>query len=138
MTSQAIEQVLIKSSQTSACLTLSDWDGDYFTVAYTSPAVSALRRVHRDYGGLSSMFRKLAKLWRGWEGTSKWGTWEGDFEISCTHDGRGHVFCDFTLADDVSPQNGEEWSVTGEIVLDVGQLDAIASQLQKFFGEEDP
>ena len=78
-----MESTTIKSSNSSATLTLCKKDGDYFNVIFDSLAVKSNIRVwgYTDCGLLVDLFKFIAKEWRGWKGKKEWFSIEGEFCI---------------------------------------------------------
>lgn len=79
---------------------------------------------------LSKFFTELAQHWRGWDGSKKWSSLEGEFEIECRHNRVGQVTTTATLH---SNAYGHGW--TGQIRFDIaaGQLEDIAVGVRRFF-----
>jgi hypothetical protein len=40
---------------------------------------------------LAPFFDELGAQWKGWEGVKEWRNYDGNFALSCTNDGLGHV-----------------------------------------------
>jgi hypothetical protein len=79
--------------------------------------------------GLGPYFRDLANSWQGFEGSKDYSSLEGQFGLSCRHDGRGTVTCSVTLRQPAPP----EWSV--KAVLDFGagaHLERLADEVESF------
>jgi hypothetical protein len=111
---------------------LPDSDGpEYFEVHVSAPNLSARRQVYGYIGtGLPELFESLAQNWRGWDGEKVWSSLEGEFSLSATADRLGHVRLGYRLCGDVG---GQTWELKGLLVLEAGQLDAIAREMRAFW-----
>ena len=123
----------IKSAESDTYLRFSDIQGDYFLASLAGHNYSANMRVwaYTDPHGLANLFGSMAASWRGWDGEKKWSSIEGEFSISCTHDQLGHITLDIEMKQDFGTP--EAWRLKVRIVVDAGQLEAIAGQARKFF-----
>ena len=123
----------IKSTQTDAILSFYEPMGEYFSVHMLSNECSGKVKVwaYTDSMGLAKLFRSLSNDWRGWSGIKKWSSIEGEFSITCTHDGLGHIALLIRLSHDSG--NSDPWSLNAELVVEVAQLDSIASDAELFF-----
>lgn len=76
-------------------------------------------------------FHWLANNWRGWEGEKTWTDVSYCFSVSATHDGTGHV----TLKTRLRKQFGvgPDSELAGEVIIEPGQLDAIAAGMSALF-----
>ena len=79
---------------------------------------------------LPDFFTELAKNWRGWEGKRKWNSFEGEFELVCSHDRIVHIAIEMTLK---SPGS---WTVQSSLNAVAGELDNIAKEITIFFDVE--
>lgn len=110
------------------------YDGtDEWPVVLSGPGLTARHRVYayRPHGGFDRMFEEMAAAWRGWEGEKVWRSLESELSLVCTHDGLGHVTIMVRLQMDL----GAEWSAEGTLVLEAGQLDALARAAAEFLDE---
>ena len=79
---------------------------------------------------LPRFFAELAEQWKAWEGVKKWSSLEGEFEITCEHDGLGHIG---TTAKIHSNQHGNGWTAELRFDFAAGELDGIAGEVKRFF-----
>jgi hypothetical protein len=77
--------------------------------------------------GLARLFKEIARELRGWSGQKEWETVEGDFPLSCTHDGLGHIETIVALR-----PLYERWEARGSLVLEAGTLDSVARDVRRF------
>jgi hypothetical protein len=77
---------------------------------------------------LAPFFDELGSLWKGWEGVREWRNYEGNFGLSCTNDGLGHV----TVTVELQVWSPYRWLVRGDVLLDAGQLEQVARELHRF------
>ncbi|PYS49468.1 MAG: hypothetical protein DMF68_09885 [Acidobacteria bacterium] len=134
-----MDSVIIKSSNSSNELLLSEQDGlqhsgdsEYYRVTLKVKDLLASAKIYafQPYSELSQFFEDLAANWRGWKGKKEWQSLEGEFSLSCTSDGLGHVAIDVVLK---SGFYDNDWSVHTAINVDAGQLEEIASNIKQFF-----
>ena len=132
------DRVQIKSSEGSACLTLSVPEAnrsgapDYFTAIVVDANFRAMSRVYAyQASNIADLFEDLALNWRGWEGTKSGGSLEGDLCLDCESDRIGHTFMRVAL---LSGPYDRQWRAEITIRLDAGQLDGLAKQARQFFG----
>lgn len=84
---------------------------------------------------LAPFFEELACNWRGWAGVLEWEDIDHHLKLKAKHDGRGRVL----MAVSLRPDFGEfERELRGGIILDAGQLDAIAAELGKLVPQQQP
>lgn len=104
---------------------------DYITVALVLDELSASRRVYSPVGvnreALSAFFSRIASNWRGWTGKQEWTSLEGDFSISCSHDGTRHVGMEIHLADLY-----RNWTVTVRNGIEIGKLEDLSKEAALF------
>ena len=113
-------------------LRLRDSEGpEYFEVHISGPNVSAHARVYGYMSsGLPELFESLAQNWKGWDGERLWSSLEGEFSLSATADRLGHIWLGYRLRGDVG---GQTWELKGRLLLESGQLDAIARDIRAFW-----
>jgi len=111
---------------------LQDSDGpEYYEVQVSGPNVSARQQVYGYAGtGLLELFESLAQNWKGWDGEKLWSSLEGEFSLSATADRLGHVWLGYRLRGD---DRGDTWELKGSLLLEAGQLDAIAREMRAFW-----
>jgi hypothetical protein len=104
---------------------------NYFLATLTSPHLNATTRVYayQPTGmSLGKLFRSMASEWRGWSGEQGYDSLEGEFGLSCRHDGLGHVFIKVRLED----SHTKLWSVKAELMTEAGLLDGLAANAERF------
>jgi len=77
----------------------------------------------------TKFFIELAESWRGWRGTKDWQSYERDWKLSATADGKGHVFLQVGLAAGASD---DQWRVQATLVLEAGQLEGYSQGFRAF------
>jgi hypothetical protein len=110
----------------------SDGALDYVYTTLQLSALSARARVSLVAGvdlPLSSFLEELAGHWSGWKGARTWAAYEGGLELSCTHDGLGHIALAVELREGPVPS---AWLVRGEVPLEAGQLEEVAHAARRF------
>ena len=120
----------IKSSQDGTSLEFSGFAGDYFQVALRGPSFQGCGRVYADEPShLAAFFRDLAAHWQGWSGKKEWGSLEGELLFTATSDSTGHTSLAVRLRSGPYPY---DWTLTAMLLIDAGQLEAIAKSMQEF------
>ena len=124
--------VRILSSQSDSYLEFFGLEGDDFGAAFRiGDARIGLRVWCGDGGGpLVELFRSIARDWRGWDEPRSWRSREGGLRLTCTSDRLGHVTLEVTMTGFEKP---EPWRFAATLVVDPGQLDRIANEVQEFF-----
>src|SRR5438105_4551533 len=132
-----VPNVAIKSTHDGTTLSLSDFDGDYFFAELRGSQFHGSARVYSHVvSDPSDFFKDLAIAWhgwRGWEGVKSWASLEGEFELSATCDSAGHISLSIQLRSGPYPF---DWVLRTVLLLEVGQLDGIASHVARFFAHE--
>ena len=130
MDAQTSERNLeLRSSRDGAVLSFAAHSRDYFTVTLRANGLDATVRVSSYLSdGFAMFFADLAADWRGWQGAREWSSLEGECELRAESDRTGHV----TLSVRAQYRQSEVWAVEGSVVLEAGQLDAIAAAAKKF------
>ena len=83
----------------------------------------------------SHLLRELAACWKGWLGAKTWYSMEGELAIDATADSTGHT----TLAVRVPGNNTvPPWSAEVKVVIEAGQLEALAQESEVFFARQAP
>jgi Family of unknown function (DUF6228) len=77
----------------------------------------------------TQLFQELVPYWTGWKGQKSWRSLEGELEIDATCDLTGHI----TLLISI-PANGHTlWSAQAGVLIEAGQLEAVARSADIFF-----
>jgi hypothetical protein len=123
----------IKSASSASRLRFFGIEGDYFRVEITNPEYSAAVRVwaYTDSHWLANLFQSIAEEWRGWQGEKKWSSIEGELAVAATSDRLGHISLAVEMRQNY--EQGEPWKLKATIIVDAGQLDAIARNAKQFF-----
>jgi hypothetical protein len=131
-----MHEMEIKSAHSGARLRFFELRGDYFRAALTSNMYSGSLKVcaYTDAHGLADLFQDMAANWQGWNGKKVWASIEGEFSLSCTHDKLGHITIDVMMNEDFGSR--ETWNLRASLVIEAGQLEAIAAHAKEFFGQE--
>ena len=105
----------------------------HIAVKLQDQGLAASSEIHAIVSGPAdlptSFFDSLAESWRGWRGTKDWSSYERDLEFAAAADGKGHVFLRVKLAAGAS---GDQWRAQAELLLEAGQLEALAKQFRAF------
>ncbi len=117
----------LKSTQ-SATLLRFEWVGvEQMVATVETVGLSASTDVYTFMSGVPiDLFEAIAREWRGWQGPKQWESLEGELKLTATMDRTGHVSVQVEL------RRGGAWELRAWIVLEAGQLDAIAAQLRRF------
>jgi hypothetical protein len=111
---------------------LTGYDGCNFDVSLVSTPLSASVRVYDiQPQGWSEFFSDLAASWKGWSGVKERESLEGHLKLIATADALGHISLRVKLRD-VIP--GADWRAEGILVVEAGQLYAIAAHAKAYFG----
>ena len=105
----------------------------YLAVKLQDQGLAASSEIHAIVSGPADLptaiFDSLAEGWRGWRGTKDWSSYERDLEFAAAADGKGHVFLRVKLAAGASD---DQWRAQAELLLEAGQLEALAKQFRAF------
>jgi hypothetical protein len=105
---------------------------EYVVAELTGDTLAASTRVYAwGIDSLAALFEEMAIDWKGWTGAKEWESVEGEFSLSCINDGRGHITIHVKLLASPYP---DSWSVRCSVVVEAGQMDAVASQMKRFVG----
>jgi hypothetical protein len=136
------EELTIKSSRSAGKLKLSEPKPSglshriqYLRVSVQDHEIAASSSriyIYEPYN-LAAFFEELASDWKGWAGKKEWSSVEGDFVLSCTSDGLGHVAMRVTLK---SGLYEDDWCVQAVIHVDGGQLEELAVKAKAFLHAE--
>jgi hypothetical protein len=131
--SRMTSKFTIQSRDDGATLSLV-WDSrDFWTAELSGPGLTARRNVdaHPAHGDFRALFEEMAREWRGWKGEKKWNSIEGNLALACTHDGLGHIEVHVELGLGVP----SAWRASGSLIVEAGQLDALARAATRFLDE---
>ena len=137
-----VDTVIIKSSRSAGELRLSEpkppsvsYPVEYLRITLKDREIAASSSKIYIYEpfDMAAFFEDLAANWKGWEGVKEWASVEGDFALSCTSDGLGHVAMEVTLKSGVYE---DDWCVKAVIHVEVGQLEEIAAKVKQFLHVE--
>lgn len=104
---------------------------EYFSVRYKGHDIDCVARVYAYEDGyrLASIFKEMAKNWKGWDGKEQWAALEGEFEISCDITSTGKVAAHFFL----TPGLDREWEVKSSVSFGAGELELVSKHMTEFF-----
>jgi hypothetical protein len=80
----------------------------------------------------SDLFEKMAREWRGWEGTKIWQDLQQILTLKASSDRTGHITLHVAMRPQWFPY-GEETVLTSSLMLDAGALETIARDSIKLF-----
>jgi len=126
----------IKSAHDGMTLEFFDRGGDRFKVGIRGSHVSGTASISSFEpvkSRLADFFRDLAVHWEGWKGKREWASLEGDLALSATSDSTGHISLQVRLRSGPYPF---DWSLSVTLLIEAGQLERIASDMERFFGHE--
>ncbi len=125
--------VTIKSASDGTRLTFSDLEGESFTALMENPLFSG-RIVASTYhsGPPSLLFDEIAAEWRGWKKEKEWAALEDELRLTATSDHTGHITLRVVMRDS-GHANG--WRLDASLVLESGQLEALAQEVSKVFAK---
>ena len=107
-------------------------EGFWYKATLALPTAEATVKVFDFNDGLAGFARGLADAWAGFNGRREWCSLDGEFRITCTHNGLGAVECSVTLCEPSPP----EWLLRASLTLGAGaHLDRVANDLLEFFGD---
>jgi len=113
---------------------LTGYDGCHFDASLVSIPLSASVRVYDiQPQNWSAFFQDLAANWKGWSGEKRMESLEGHLAVSATSDSLGHVSLRVRLRD-IIPGTAD-WCAEGTLVVEAGQLQRLADDARKFFGQ---
>ena len=112
-----------------------DHSVEEFWVRITDPSLSALRGISAASGSShpAALFRQMAERWRGWTGELHWESLDDGLCLRASQDRTGHVSILIRLRQEIGLSSCD-WSVETTIVVEAGQLGAIARRAELFFG----
>ena len=122
-------RLVIDSREPEASLILSALDSNYFLAQTIHPGLDATAPVGSYMSdGLGDFFAELARDWRGWEGTRRWESLEGELTLLAESDRSGHVYVRVHLHDGAPAR----WMVELRLTLEAGQLERLAAKAREF------
>jgi hypothetical protein len=77
---------------------------------------------------LAAFFQELAQHWRGWSGEKHWESLEHQLSLTASSDSTGNIH----LAVELRGGPLYDWRLRGSLVLEPGQLDAVAAEVESF------
>ncbi len=105
----------------------------FLEVLLEDHGLRAVSEIHAIVSGPAnlptSFFEDVANNWRGWRGAKEWSSYEGDFKLSATSDGKGHVFLRVSLGAGASD---DLWRAETQLLLEAGQLEAYSKDFHEF------
>lgn len=123
---------IIKSAYDGITLEFFDLEADYFKVRLSGSDFSGTARVYVYEPmptHLANFFRDLANQWQGWPGKKEWVSLEGELSLTATSDSTGHTSLSVRLRSGPYPF---DWSLSGVLLIEAGQLEGIAARIEKF------
>jgi Family of unknown function (DUF6228) len=128
-----MDGLVVRSTRDGGSLRLEWESSEWWRATLELPGLMATARVDSfAFDGermLGLFFRRIADDWRGWDGERDWASIEGLFDLTATHDGRGHIALRVRLR---SGLYDEDWNVGGVIWLDAGGLSDLAREAAAF------
>jgi hypothetical protein len=110
-------------------LYLREDDRDYFVAELRGLNLAARARVGTYMSaGIAEMFAEMAANWRGWAGAKSWSSLEGELHLSAAADRTGHI----TLTVELRDGAPAVWTVTLQLVIEAGQLEALRRAARAF------
>ena len=125
----------IKSAHDGTTVEFSDFTGGYYRVGLSGPDLHGVCQVYAYEPGTGpdKFFRDLATSWRGWQGKKEWSSLEGELRFSATCDSTGHTSLSVRLRSGPYPF---DWSLSAVLLIEAGQLERVASDIEKFVSRE--
>lgn len=124
---------IVKSAETDARLVFSQRVGDDFLVEFQSQQLQVVHSVcgYTDPQGVARLFQEAAAYSRPWQGQLLYQSLEQEFSIAASCSSLGAISLEVGFSR-VGARH--EWSATTTIQIEFGQLSALASNAQRFFG----
>jgi hypothetical protein len=128
-----METVTIKSAHDGITLEFSGYSGGYYNVSVNGTNCHGAGKVYayEPASKISAFFHDMAANSRGWNGKKNWGSLEGELSLSATCDSTGHITLSVELHSGPYPF---DWRLSAVLLIEAGQLERIASQVEKFIG----
>lgn len=107
---------------------------DSYAVDLVAPNLRATVRVENPgYGHPpAQLLQALVPVWRGWQGKKSWCSMEGELEIDATSDHTGHITLLIRIPGYVQ---ATPWSAEANVVVEAGQIEAVAHAAESFFAK---
>jgi hypothetical protein len=106
-------------------------DPDRFDFTLTTPVATLSGVGSTSFVGSPALFfDRLESSWRAWEGELRWGTLEGEFELTASCDRLGHIQILVELRSRPQPSN---WEFKYRLHLDAGSLQNISREFRRAF-----
>jgi hypothetical protein len=123
--------IVIKSAHGGTTLDFSELAGGFYRVTLSVSDVrgSCLVCDYEPAAYLRGFFRDLATNWRGWKGKKEWSSLEGELRLTATSDSVGHISLSVRIRSGPYPF---DWSLSTTLLLEAGNLEQIASQVDGF------
>jgi len=122
--------VVIKSAHDGTALEFFDHAGDGYKVSLRGSNYQGTVCVYDvEPAHLRAFFHDLAAHWRGWQDEKKWGSLEGELTLTAVTDSTGHTSLLVRLRSGPYPY---DWSLTTTLLIEAGQLEQIAAQMETF------
>jgi hypothetical protein len=107
-----------------------DYVGDSYKVSICGSYCQGRASVYAlEVARLGEFFRDLALHWSGWNGEKQWQSIEGEVSLTAKTDRTGHV--DFLVHMRSGPYP-YDWRLTTTLLVEAGQLEHIAAQVERF------
>ena len=96
-----MEDVIIRSPNTSANLRSNELKQDCSTITMESPAIHISKTVceRTAHAQLVEISDRITVEWSGWRGMKHWNPIEGDMSLDRTHVGLGHIMLELELCE---------------------------------------
>jgi len=106
---------------------------DAYTVDLVARGLHASVRVENPGFGHppTQLLQAIVPCWSGWEGKKSWYSMDGEVEIDATSDRTGHI----TLLVRIPANSAVSWSAEARVVIEAGQLEAVAQAAEAFFAK---
>lgn len=107
---------------------------DGYWVRLTGPGLSVALAVETGYGRTHPvpMLAEMAERWRGWPDRIEWSSLYGELILRGSQNRVGHVSIAVELR---SGWGDRDWALQSTIETEAGQLERIARDAARFFGE---
>jgi len=125
----------IRSSSSNQEVNFCSRKGDTFLVRLKGTISTEVRvSAYTDEQGLNKLFQDLGETKKPWQGSKSWESLEGEFTISVYCSPLGEVKFRYSLWNLLG--HPEELRIESGLLTELGQLEVIANQANKFFKED--